>query len=80
MENRKEDIKFEEAIKRLEEIVEEMEGKDLQLEKSIKLFQEGMEIAAFCNNKLDEAERKINIVMKNSNGQLTEEKFNPEEE
>lgn len=80
MENRKEDIKFEEAIKRLEEIVEEMEGKDLQLEKSIKLFQEGMELAAFCNNKLDEAERKVNIVVKNAQGQLTEEKFNPEEE
>lgn len=80
MENRKEDVKFEDAIKRLEEIVEEMEGKDLQLEKSIKLFQEGMEIAALCNGKLDEAERKINIVMKNSKGQLTEEKFNPEEE
>lgn len=80
MENRKEDIKFEEAIKRLEEIVEEMEGKDLQLEKSIKLFQEGMELAAFCNSKLDEAERKINTVMKNTQGQLIEEKFNPEEE
>lgn len=80
MENRKEDVKFEDAIKRLEEIVEEMEGKDLQLDKSIKLFQEGMEIAALCNGKLDEAERKINIVMKNSKGQLTEEKFNPEEE
>lgn len=80
MEKRREDMKFEEAIKRLEEIVEEMEGKDLQLEKSIKLFQEGMELAAFCNGKLDEAERRINIVMKNSKGQLTEEKFNPEEE
>ena len=80
MENRKENIKFEEAIKRLEEIVEEMEGKDLQLEKSIKLFQEGMELAAFCNSKLDDAEKKVNIVMKNAQGQLTEEKFNPEEE
>ncbi len=80
MGNRKEDIKFEEAIKRLEEIVEEMEGKDLQLDKSIKLFQEGMELAAFCNGKLDEAERRINIVIKNSKGQIMEEKFNPEEE
>lgn len=80
MENRKENIKFEEAIKRLEEIVEEMDGKDLQLEKSIKLFQEGMELAAFCNSKLDDAEKKVNIVMKNAQGKLTEEKFNPEEE
>jgi exodeoxyribonuclease VII small subunit len=80
MENRKENIKFEEAIKRLEEIVEEMEGKDLQLEKSIKLFQEGMELAAFCNSKLEDAEKKVNVVMKNAQGQLTEEKFNPEEE
>ncbi len=80
MENKKENIKFEEAIKRLEEIVEEMEGKDLQLEKSIKLFQEGMELAAFCNSKLDDAEKKVNIVIKNAQGQLTEVKFNPEEE
>lgn len=80
MENKKGNIKFEEAIKRLEEIVEEMEGKDLQLEKSIKLFQEGMELAAFCNLKLEEAEKKVNVVMKNTQGKLTEEKFNPEEE
>ncbi|MDF2672706.1 MAG: xseB [Clostridiales bacterium] len=80
MENKKVNIKFEEAIKRLEEIVEEMEGKDLQLEKSIKLFQEGMELAAFCNGKLEEAEKKVNVVMKNTQGKFTEEKFNPEEE
>jgi exodeoxyribonuclease VII small subunit len=80
MENKKVNIKFEEAIKRLEEIVEEMEGKDLQLEKSIKLFQEGMELAAFCNGKLEEAEKKVNVVMKNTQGKLTEDKFNPEEE
>lgn len=80
MENRREDMRFEDAIKRLEEIVEEMEGKDLQLEKSIKLFQEGMALAAFCNSKLDEAEKKVNIVVKNAQGQLIKEKFNPEEE
>lgn len=80
MENRREDMKFEDAIRRLEEIVEEMEGNDLQLEDSIKLFQEGMELAAFCNAKLDEAERKVNIIIKNTQGQLIEQEFNPEEE
>jgi exodeoxyribonuclease VII small subunit len=80
MVNKKVNISFEAAIKRLEEISDEMDNKDLELEKSIKLFQEGMELAAFCNEKLDEAERKVSIVMKNGQGLITEENFNPGEE
>jgi exodeoxyribonuclease VII small subunit len=80
METGRKKIKFEEAVKRLEEIVEEMEKEDLPLEKSIKLFQEGMELAGICNSKLDEAERKISVVMKNTQGQIIEEDFMPGEE
>jgi exodeoxyribonuclease VII small subunit len=80
MEAGRKKLTFEEAVKRLEEIVVEMEKEDMPLEKSIKLFQEGMELAGICNLKLDEAERKISIVMKNTQGMITEEEFNPGEE
>lgn len=77
---RKKEIKFEEAIQRLEEIAEAMESKSLSLEDSIKMFQEGMDIAKLCNQKLDEAEKRVNIIVKNSNGTLTEAEFEAEEE
>lgn len=71
---------FEEAIKRLEEIVYEIEDKNLSLEDSILKFKEGMELANFCNKKLDEAERKINVLIKNEEGELVEEDFEFKEE
>ncbi|MCX7951179.1 MAG: exodeoxyribonuclease VII small subunit [Clostridiales bacterium] len=77
---KKNEYTFEEAIKRLEEIVSEIEDKDLSLEESILKFKEGMELASLCNKKLDEAERKINILIKGENGELTEEEFAAQEE
>ncbi|TDT61939.1 exodeoxyribonuclease VII small subunit [Fonticella tunisiensis] len=80
MATRKKNMKFEEAIQRLEEIVNVIEDDSLSLEESIKIFQEGMELAAICNKKLDEAERRISVIMKGENNNLTEEDFIPEEE
>jgi exodeoxyribonuclease VII small subunit len=80
MATRKKNVKFEDAIQRLEEIVREIEDNGLSLEESIKIFQEGMELAAACNKKLDEAERKISVIMKGEEGSLVEEDFVPEEE
>lgn len=77
---KKNEYTFEEAIKRLEEIVSEIEDKDLSLEESILKFKEGMELASLCNKKLDEAERKINILIKGENGELIEEEFAAQEE
>ena len=77
---KKKEIKFEDALKRLETIAEKMNEEGLSLEESIKMFQEGMELSSFCNSKLDEAEQKISVVMKNSDGKLVEGDFSPEEE
>lgn len=76
----KKELNFEEAIKRLEEIAEDMENNELSLEQSMKLFQEGVKLSELCNKKLDEAERKINTIIKNTSGKLIEESFDIEEE
>ena len=63
---------FEEAIKRLEEIVEQPESPELPLEKSIELFEEGMRLSQFCNTKLNEAEKKITQLVKKPGGKIEE--------
>jgi exodeoxyribonuclease VII small subunit len=60
--------KFEEALKKLEEIVREMESGDLTLEESLKSFEEGIRLSRFCAKKLDEAERRIEVLLKNEEG------------
>lgn len=80
MATRKKEMKFEEAILRLEEIATAMESKSLSLEESLKIFQEGMDIALLCNKKLGEAEKRIDVIVKNSKGSLVEEEFKPKEE
>jgi len=56
--------KFEEALQKLEDLVRKMEGGDLSLEESLKAFEEGIRLARFCAKKLDEAERRIDILLK----------------
>ena len=60
---------FEEALARLEKIVEQLEKGDLALEASMKLFEEGIQISRFCTSKLEEAERKVEILLQSSKGQ-----------
>jgi exodeoxyribonuclease VII small subunit len=57
---------FEEALERLEAIVSELEGEDRGLEKQFALFQEGMDLARFCDKKLAEVEKSVEIVLKES--------------
>jgi exodeoxyribonuclease VII small subunit len=71
---------FESAIKRLEEIVAQLESGDLQLEKSLELFEEGIKLSRFCHTKLDEAERKVEILLKNAEGELKRTPFEEETE
>lgn len=77
---RKKVIKFEDALKRLEEIAGIMENNDLTLDESMKVFQEGVELAKICHQKLDEAEKKISVLTKGNDGELREEEFYTEEE
>ena len=64
-------IHFEEAFKRLEKIVGNLESGDLSLEESIKLFEEGIGLTEACKTRLDDAEKKIQLLLKNSDGKLS---------
>ena len=68
---------FEESINRLEEIVAELENGNFNLDESINKFEEGMKLAKQCNNILENAEKKITILLEN-NGEIKEEKFDIE--
>ena len=56
--------KFEEALGRLENIVRKMEAGDMTLEESLKAFEEGIKLARLCSRRLDEAERRVEILLK----------------
>lgn len=66
---------FEDALKRLEEIVSELENGDIPLDKSIKTFEEGSKLVDFCLSKLDNAEKKIKKLVKDDAGELRVEDF-----
>jgi exodeoxyribonuclease VII small subunit len=66
--------KFEECLQRLEVIVKEMERGDLPLEQSLKLFEEGVALSASCRKELEEAENRIEILLK-EDGSLRAEAF-----
>ena len=68
---------FEESMKKLETIVTELENGNLNLDESVKKFEEGMKIAKQCNNILEDAEKKITIHLE-EDGELKEEKFETE--
>lgn len=74
-----EEISFEAALKRLEEIVETLGAGNLSLEESLKMFQEGMELCKVCNTKLDEAEYKVEKLMGKEGGELSVEGFEVKE-
>ena len=66
---------FETAMKQLEQIVQDLETGDMPLEKAIKKFEEGIQLSKYCTEKLDESEKKITILMQDSNGTLSEASF-----
>jgi len=74
-----EELKFEEALRRLEAIVERLEAGDLPLEEALGAFEEGVRMVKLCSRRLNEAERRISILMKNAAGELQEHPFVPEE-
>jgi exodeoxyribonuclease VII small subunit len=66
---------FEQSMKQLEQIVLDLESGDLPLEQALKKFEEGMELAKFCSQKLDETERKITQLVQNGGGDIVEKPF-----
>jgi exodeoxyribonuclease VII small subunit len=73
-------IKFEEAIKRLETIVQKLEAGDVPLDESLSLYEEGISLFKQCSSKLDEAKKKVEILTKKgANPKLEPEPFEDEE-
>ena len=69
---------FEESLKQLESIVAQLERGDLPLEESIKLFEDGIRLSAVCKQELDNAEGKVQILLKQRDGTLQPEPFPPQ--
>ncbi|MDY6880992.1 MAG: exodeoxyribonuclease VII small subunit [Desulfatiglans sp.] len=67
--------KFEEAMQRLEEIVGGLESGELSLEESLKVFEEGMKLVKFCADKLEEVEKKVAVLVKESGGKYAQQPF-----
>lgn len=70
---------FEEKLVRLEQIVRELEKGEVPLENSLKLFQEGTQLAAECGKILDDAELQVKKIIPGANGEPEEEAFTDEE-
>jgi exodeoxyribonuclease VII small subunit len=66
---------FEQSLKKLEAIVDKLEKGDLALEDSLKLFEEGIGLSAACKKELDEAEGKVQVLVKQRDGSLKTEPF-----
>ena len=62
------EIKFEEALKKLEKIVEELEQGDLSLDEALKKYQDGIELSRLCSSRLESAKKKIDVLAKNKKG------------
>ena len=69
------EIKFEKAMNRLEKIVEELEKGELDIDKSLHIFEEGIKMSRVCSKKLNEAEKKIEKLTRNQKGELVAELF-----
>ena len=68
---------FETAIERLEKIVDEMEGDKLPLEQLLELYEEGAKLVKVCQEKLDVAEQRIEIISRNASGKPQLAEFDP---
>lgn len=64
------EIKFEDALKKLEKIVEDLEKGDLSLDEALKKYQEGIELSRICSQRLENAKKKIDVLVKNKKGEF----------
>jgi exodeoxyribonuclease VII small subunit len=72
--------KFETTLKKLEEVVKRLEGGDLTLDESLKAFEDGVKYAAFCTKKLNEAEEKVELLLRRKDGSFAKEPFRLDED
>ncbi len=69
------EIKFEDAMKKLEKIVEDLENGNLSLDDSLKKYEEGIQLSQFCTKKLNEAQKKVQVLSKKGSGVLEASNF-----
>jgi exodeoxyribonuclease VII small subunit len=71
---------FERSLARLEEVVQKLESPQLSLDEAMKLFEEGVGLSRECQKQLEEAEGRVEILLKKADGKLAAEPFEPEGE
>lgn len=71
---------FEKAFQQLETIVKRLESEEMPLDESLQLFEEGIRLSRFCNQKLEEVEKKIELILSDAKGQPRLEPFESEED
>lgn len=70
--------KFEDALNKLEKIVDELESGELNLDEAIKKYEEGIRLSTVCGRKLNEVKKRIELLVKDSSGNLKAKDFNEE--
>ena len=73
------ELTFEAGLDRLEKIVRELEQGELPLEKALSLFEEGIQVSGNCRKKLEEAESRVELLLKKGDGKVVAEPFRPGE-
>lgn len=74
------EIPFEKALEKLEKIVSQLEEGNITLEDALARYEEGIKLSRLCQEKLSQAEKKIELLSKNAKGELARKPFEPEEE
>ena len=71
----KKPLSFEKALEKLESIVETLENNELELEKALMQFEEGMQLSQYCSQKLQETEKKISLILEKADGSIEKKPF-----
>ena len=71
---------FEKSFQQLEKIVQRLESEELSLDESLELFEQGISLSRFCHQKLEQIEKKIELILADAKGEPVTEPFEPEEE
>jgi exodeoxyribonuclease VII small subunit len=72
--------KFEVSLARLEDIVQQLEKGDLGLDQSLKLFEEGIKLSRICAKRLEDAERRVEVLLRDKSGDMVAQPFEEQEE
>jgi exodeoxyribonuclease VII small subunit len=76
--NEKKELTYEEAFERLESILQQLDQGDLKLDEIESRFEEGMQLASFCAKRLDQVEKKVHLLIEESEGKVEREPFEDE--